>query len=43
MMVQECMSTCYVLLGIVVMPASGPKYLFMKRVTMFITQSTGLI
>jgi hypothetical protein len=34
MMVQECMSTCYVLFWIVVVPASDPKELFMKCVTM---------
>jgi hypothetical protein len=42
-MVQECMSTCYVLFWIVVVPASDRKDLFMKRVTMFTTQSIGLI
>jgi hypothetical protein len=34
MMVQECMSTCYVLFWIVVVSASDPKDLFMERVTM---------
>jgi hypothetical protein len=43
MMMRECMSTCYVLFWIVVIPASDPKDLFMERVTMFITQITGLI
>jgi hypothetical protein len=33
-MVREFMSTCYVLFWIVVVPASGPKDLFMERVTM---------
>jgi hypothetical protein len=42
-MVRECMSTCYVLFWIVVVPASDPKDLFVERVTMFTTQSTGLI
>jgi hypothetical protein len=37
------MSTCYILFGIMVVPASGPKDLFMERVTMFTMQSTGLI
>jgi hypothetical protein len=35
MMLQECMSTCYVLFLIVVVPASDPKDMFMKCVTMF--------
>jgi hypothetical protein len=43
MMVRECMSTCYVLFWIVVVPTSDPKDLFMERVTMFTVQSTGLI
>jgi hypothetical protein len=43
MMVRKCMSTCYVLFWIVVVPASDPKDLFMKCVTMFTTQSTWLI
>jgi hypothetical protein len=43
MMVQECMSTCYVLFWIVVVAASDPKDLFMEHVTMFTTQSTWLI
>jgi hypothetical protein len=34
MMVQKCMSTCYVLFWIVVVPTSDPKDLFMERVTM---------
>jgi hypothetical protein len=34
MMVWECMSTCYVLFWIVVVPTSDPKNLFMERVTM---------
>jgi hypothetical protein len=34
MMVQECMSTCYVLFWIVAVSASGPKELFVERVTM---------
>jgi hypothetical protein len=42
-MVRECMSTCYVLFWIVVVSASDPKDLFMEHVTMFTTQSTGLI
>jgi hypothetical protein len=35
MMVQECTSTSYVLFRIVVVPASDPKDLFVKRVTIF--------
>jgi hypothetical protein len=31
MMVQECMSTCYVLFWIVVVPTSNPKDLFVER------------
>jgi hypothetical protein len=34
MMVWECMSTCYVLFWIVVVPACGPKDRFMECVTM---------
>jgi hypothetical protein len=34
MIVQECMSTCYVLFWIVVVSASDPKDLFVERVTM---------
>jgi hypothetical protein len=34
MMVQECMSTFYVLFWIVAVPASDPKDLFMECVTM---------
>jgi hypothetical protein len=33
-MVWKCMSTCYVLFWIVVVPASNPKDLFMEHVTM---------
>jgi hypothetical protein len=33
-MVWECMSTCYALFWIVVVPASDPKDLFVKRVSM---------
>jgi hypothetical protein len=43
MIVRECMSTCYVLFFIVVVPASDPKELFMERVTIFTAQSIGLI
>jgi hypothetical protein len=43
MMVRVCTSTCYVLFWIVVVPASDPKEMFMERVTMGTTQSTGLI
>ena len=43
MMVRECTSTRHVLFCIVVVPASDPKDLFMKRVTMFTAQSTRLI
>jgi hypothetical protein len=39
MIVRECMSTCYVLFFIVVVPASDPKDLFVERVTIFTTQS----
>jgi hypothetical protein len=38
-----CTSTCYILFGIMVVLATGPKDLFMERVTMFNMQSTGLI
>jgi hypothetical protein len=41
MMVRECMSTYYVLVWIVVVPARDPKDLFMERVTMFTAQSRG--
>jgi hypothetical protein len=34
MMVQECMSTCYVLFSIVVVPANDPVDLFVEHVTM---------
>jgi hypothetical protein len=34
MMVQECMSTCYVLFWTVVVPTSDPNDLFVERVTM---------
>jgi hypothetical protein len=43
MIVRECTSTCYVLFWIVVVPASDPKDLFMKHVTIFTAQSTWLI
>jgi hypothetical protein len=33
-MVWKCMSTCYVLFWIVVVPASNPKDLFMEHVTL---------
>jgi hypothetical protein len=33
-MVRKCMSTCYVLFWIVVVPTSDPKDLFVERVTM---------
>jgi hypothetical protein len=39
MMVREYTSTCYVLFWIMVVPASDPKDMFMKYVTMFTTQS----
>jgi hypothetical protein len=42
-MVQKYTSTCYVLFLIVVVPASDPKDMFVEHVTMFTTQSTGLI
>jgi hypothetical protein len=34
MMVQECMSTCYVLFSILVVSASDPKDLFVEHVIM---------
>jgi hypothetical protein len=34
MIVRECMSTCYVLFWIVVVPANGPKEPFVERVSM---------
>jgi hypothetical protein len=43
MVVRKCTSTCYVLFWIVVVPTSDPRDLFMEHVTMFTTQSTGLI
>jgi hypothetical protein len=43
MMMQECMTTCYVLFWIVVVPPSDPKDLFVERVTMQTMQSTWLI
>jgi hypothetical protein len=43
MMVRECMSTCYILFWIMVVPCSDPKDLFMEHVTMFTAQRTGLI
>jgi hypothetical protein len=43
MMVRECMSTCYVLFWIMVVPASDLKDLFMEHGTMFTTESTRLI
>jgi hypothetical protein len=43
MMVRECTNTCSVLFWIVVVPTSDPKDLFVEHVTMFTTQSTGLI
>jgi hypothetical protein len=43
MVLRECMSTCYVLFWIVVVPASHPKDLFVEGVTMFTMQSIGLI
>jgi hypothetical protein len=39
--VQECMSTHYVQLWIVVVPASNHKDLFVECVTMFTVQSQG--
>jgi hypothetical protein len=41
MMVRECMSTCYVLFWIVVVPASDPKDMLMRHVTIFTVQSQG--
>jgi hypothetical protein len=43
MRVRECTGTCYVLVCIMVVPASDPMDLFMEYVTMFTTQSTGLL
>jgi hypothetical protein len=43
MMVRECMSTCYVLFWIMVVPAIDPKDLFVERVMMRTAQSTRLI
>jgi hypothetical protein len=43
MMVRECTSIYYVLFLIVVVPASDPKDLLVKHVTMFTVQSTRLI
>jgi hypothetical protein len=43
MMVQECMSTYYVLFWISVVLASDPKDLLMEHVTMFTAQSIGVI
>jgi hypothetical protein len=43
MMVRECMSTCYVLFWVVVVPACDPMDLLIERVTMFTAQSIGLI
>jgi hypothetical protein len=37
----ECMGTRYVLFWIVVVPASDPKDLFVKCITMFTAQSQG--
>jgi hypothetical protein len=34
MMVRECTRTCYVLFWVVIVPASDPKDLFVKLVTM---------
>jgi hypothetical protein len=42
-MVQECMSTCYILFWIIVVPASDPKDLFVEHVTMFTMQIIELI
>jgi hypothetical protein len=42
-MMRECTSTCYVLFWTVVVSASDPKDLFVKRVTMFTAQIIGLI
>jgi hypothetical protein len=43
MMLRECTSTSYVLFWIMVVPASDPMDLFIEHVTMFTTQSVGLI
>jgi hypothetical protein len=43
MRVRECTSTCCVLFWIVVVSASDPQDLFVECITMFTTQSTGLI
>jgi hypothetical protein len=43
MVVRKCTSTCYVLFWIVVVPARDPRDLIVEHVTMFTTQSTGLI
>jgi hypothetical protein len=43
MMVWECISTCYILFWIVVVPASATKDRFVEYVTMFTTQRTWLI
>jgi hypothetical protein len=43
MMVRECMSTCYILFWIVVVPISDPMDLFVECVMMFTVQSTWLI
>jgi hypothetical protein len=34
MIVRECMSTCYVLFWIVIVPASDPKDVFVERVSL---------
>jgi hypothetical protein len=43
MMVRECAGTSDILFWIVVMPASDPKDLFVECVTMFTTESIGVI
>jgi hypothetical protein len=43
MIVQECMSTYYVLFWIAVVLASDPKDLLVEHVTMFTAQSIGVI
>jgi hypothetical protein len=43
MMVRKCMSSCYILFWIVVVPASDPKDLFVEYVTTFTAQSTMMI
>jgi hypothetical protein len=43
MMVWECISTCYVLFWIGVVPTSDPKDMFVEHVTMFTSQITRLI